>query len=102
MASKTQVTVEFESEDAAQAFAELVNRLEFDDYQRLATDEREAYQLWFAGGQIRLALARCGYKPRPRPHYTLAELLANSDYSQPLSDADRAWIDAKPVGREIL
>ncbi len=37
-----------------------------------------------------------------KPHYTLAELLANSDYSQPLSAADRAWLDTKPVGRELL
>ena len=39
---------------------------------------------------------------QPKPHYTLAELLASSDYSQPLSAEDRAWIDAKPVGRELL
>ena len=37
-----------------------------------------------------------------KPHYTLAELLANSDYSQPLSADDRAWLDTKPVGRELL
>ncbi len=36
-----------------------------------------------------------------KPKYTLAELLAASDYSAPQSPEDREWIDAKPVGREI-
>ena len=39
---------------------------------------------------------------RLKPRYTLAELLAASDPSQPTSDADRAWLDAPPVGRELL
>lgn len=39
---------------------------------------------------------------QPKPRYTLTELLASSDYSQPLSAEDRAWLDAKPVGRELL
>lgn len=38
----------------------------------------------------------------PRPRYTLAELLAASDYADGLSEEDRDWIDAAPVGREIL
>ena len=37
-----------------------------------------------------------------RPRYTLAELLAASDYSQPLSDEDREWLDAQAVGGELL
>lgn len=41
-------------------------------------------------------------KPRPRPRYLLKDLLAESDFSQPLSDEDRAWIDAPAVGREEL
>jgi antitoxin ChpS len=36
------------------------------------------------------------------PRYTLADLLAASDYSQPLSDEDREWLDAPAVGRELL
>jgi antitoxin ChpS len=40
--------------------------------------------------------------PMPQPHYTLEELLAASDYSEPLSDEDRAWVDAPAAGREIL
>jgi antitoxin ChpS len=39
--------------------------------------------------------------PRPRSRYTLAELLAASDYSQPLTPAEREWIDAPAVGSEV-
>ena len=40
--------------------------------------------------------------PRPRPRYTLAELLAASDYSQPPTAEEREWIDAPAVGGELL
>ena len=39
--------------------------------------------------------------PKPRPRYTLAELLAGSDYSQPQSVEDCEWVDAPPVGGEL-
>lgn len=39
--------------------------------------------------------------PRPRPRYTLAELLAASDYSRPQPAAEREWVDAPAVGREL-
>ena len=41
-------------------------------------------------------------QPKQRPRYTLAELLAASDYSQPQTAEDREWIDAPPVGRELI
>ena len=41
-------------------------------------------------------------KPSPRPRYTLAELLAASDYSQPQPTEEREWIDASAVGGELL
>jgi antitoxin ChpS len=37
-----------------------------------------------------------------RPRYTLEELLAASDYSQPLSAEEQEWVDAPAVGKEIL
>ncbi len=40
--------------------------------------------------------------PKPRPRYTLAELLAASDYSQPQAPEEREWIDAPAVGGELL
>jgi len=40
--------------------------------------------------------------PRPRPRYTLAELLAASDYSQPQPVEDREWVDAPAAGSELV
>ncbi len=41
-------------------------------------------------------------RPKPRPRYTLAELLAASDYSQPQAPEQREWVDAPAVGGELL
>lgn len=38
----------------------------------------------------------------PRPRYSLAELLAASDYSQDPSPDEQEWLDAPAVGGEIL
>ena len=40
--------------------------------------------------------------PKPRPRYTLAQLLAASDYSQPQPAEEREWIDAPAVGGELI
>lgn len=37
-----------------------------------------------------------------RPRYTLAELLSQCDPSTPMTEEDRAWLDAAPVGREEI
>ena len=39
-------------------------------------------------------------KPR-RSKYTLEELLAQCDPDAPLSEEEKAWLNAPPVGREI-
>ena len=39
-------------------------------------------------------------EPSPRPRYTLAELLAASDYSTPQPAEEREWVDGPAVGRE--
>lgn len=41
-------------------------------------------------------------EPQQRPRYSLDELLAQCDASAELSVEDRVWVDAKPVGRELL
>jgi antitoxin ChpS len=41
-------------------------------------------------------------EPQPRRRYTLAELLAASDYSQPQPPEEREWVDAPAVGRELI
>ncbi len=40
--------------------------------------------------------------PKPGPRYTLAELLAASDYSRPQTAEEREWIDAPAVGGELI
>jgi antitoxin ChpS len=40
--------------------------------------------------------------PNPRPRYTLDELLAQCDASAEISAEDREWLDARPVGGELL
>ncbi|MDP3138567.1 MAG: antitoxin [Burkholderiaceae bacterium] len=40
--------------------------------------------------------------PNPRPRYTLDELLAQCDASAEIPAEDREWLDAAPVGGELL
>ena len=40
--------------------------------------------------------------PKPRLRFSLDELLAQCDASAELSAEDREWVDAAPVGRELL
>ena len=40
--------------------------------------------------------------PKVRRRYSLDELLAQCDETATLSAEDRDWIDAKPVGNELL
>ena len=42
-------------------------------------------------------------EPKPRPRYTLDELLAKCDPNDQseLSEEDRVWINLPPVGREL-
>jgi antitoxin ChpS len=57
-----------------------------------------------AGSKVSLAIdnGRLVVEPRARPRYTLAELLAASDYSQPQPAEEREWVDSPAVGREPL
>lgn len=41
-------------------------------------------------------------EPRARPRYSLSDLLAQCDETASSSTEDRAWINAKPVGSELL
>lgn len=57
-----------------------------------------------AGARVDLAISegRLVVEPARKPKYTLAELLAASDYAEVTPfDEDRAWIDAPATGREI-
>ena len=56
------------------------------------------------GATVGLAIdhGRLVVNPSPRPRYTLAELLAASDYSQTQPAEEREWVDAPAVGGELL
>lgn len=41
-------------------------------------------------------------KAATRPRYTMAELLAASDYTDPHVDEDRDWLDTPAIGRELI
>lgn len=57
-----------------------------------------------AGATVGLAVdqGRLVVEPKPKPSYTLAELLAMSDYTQPQPAEEREWIDAQAVGGELI
>ena len=40
--------------------------------------------------------------PQVRPRYTLDELLARCDASADITVEDRVWLDAEPIGGELL
>ncbi len=56
-----------------------------------------------AGATVGIAIAdgRLVVEPKPRHRYTLAELLAASDYSQSQPAEEREWVDAPVVGGEL-
>jgi antitoxin ChpS len=56
-----------------------------------------------AGAIVGLSVdhGRLVIEPQRRPRYTLAELLAASDYSEPQPPEEREWVDAPAVGREL-
>jgi antitoxin ChpS len=57
-----------------------------------------------AGATVGVAVdgGRLVVEPHPRPRYTLAELLAASDYSEPQPPEEREWVDAPAAGRELI
>ena len=57
-----------------------------------------------AGEAVGVAIdgKRLTVEASPKPRYTLAELLAGTDFSEPPSSENREWLDAPAVGKEIL
>ena len=57
-----------------------------------------------AGEDVRVEVegANVIIKPVPRKGWTLAALLAASDYETPVTDAERQWFDALRVGGELI
>ena len=57
-----------------------------------------------AGAKVDIGIedGRLIVAPRTRPSYSLDELLAQCDENAAVDDGDRAWLEAKPVGNELL
>ena len=57
-----------------------------------------------AGSTVGMAIdhGRLVVEPKPRTRYSLDELLAQCDASAELTPEDRTWLDAAPVGSELL
>lgn len=57
-----------------------------------------------AGSTVGVAVddGRLVIDPSPRQRYTMAELLAASDYSQAQTPEEREWLDSPAVGGELL
>jgi antitoxin ChpS len=57
-----------------------------------------------AGAVVGLAVedGRLIVEPQARPRYTLDELLAQCDPSVEPTQEDREWLNAEPVGDELL
>ena len=57
-----------------------------------------------AGSRVGLVVdgGRLIVEPQPRPRYTLDELLAQCDPSAELTQEDTEWLEAGPVGRELV
>lgn len=57
-----------------------------------------------AGATVGIAVdqGRLVIEPQARPRYTLAELLAASDYTQTQPSDEREWVDAPAVGDELI
>jgi antitoxin ChpS len=57
-----------------------------------------------AGATVGLSVdrGRLVIEPKPRPRYTLDELLAQCDFSAGPDAEERAWLDAPAVGREQI
>ena len=57
-----------------------------------------------AGARVDIGIedGRLIVAPRTKPSYTLDELLAQCDETASADHEDRAWLEAKPVGNELL
>lgn len=57
-----------------------------------------------AGAKVELTIdnGRLVVVPAAHPRYTMAELLASSDFSQPQPAYEREWVSAPAVGGELI
>ena len=76
--------------------------IEFSDKQAAVLKAKAAAEgLTLEAWLQNLAEAEAPGRPRKAARYTLSELIDQCDPSAPLTEEDRAWLDAPPVGREF-
>ncbi len=51
---------------------------------------------------VSISDGRIVIEPKAKPRYTLAELLAQCELEQPMTEEDREWLAAPAVGREDI
>jgi antitoxin ChpS len=76
----------------------MIVRIELPDDVGAALQVQAAAQ----GLSLETWLKRLAEQRPPKRRYTLAELVQQCDSGGPLSDEDREWMEAPPVGREAL
>lgn len=56
------------------------------------------------GAKVGIAVesGRLVVKPKQRPRYSLAELLAQCDRKAPRVKEEQEWLDSKPLGGELI
>lgn len=56
------------------------------------------------GAQVGIAIesGRLVVEPRPRPRYSLDELLAQCNPKKPITKKEREWLGEGPAGAELL
>lgn len=57
-----------------------------------------------SGSQVNIEVldGKLVVEPKKKPRYTLAELMAQCDLTQPMSAGEKEWIDAPAAGAEEL
>jgi antitoxin ChpS len=57
-----------------------------------------------AGSQVDVGVVggKLVVAPQEKPRYTLAELLSQCDFSQPMTADEQEWLDSSNIGREEI
>ncbi len=51
---------------------------------------------------VSISDGRIVIEPKAKPRYTLAELMAQCEFEEPITAEDREWLAAPAIGREVI